>query len=148
MIISMQKILRNWLILSRDIDDQRNLQSHPPKSDSFRSYLSLITLFTQKVPDINWFLPEISMIKRSCSLNESILGHEWHTIFFSHICFSQSKRALLCTIFRVKKRYKWIKVLVKDKKKPMLDEFLGFFFMGFFFQKFGSNSLWPLIKTL
>ena len=132
MIISMQKILRNWLILSRDIDDQRNLQSHPPKSDSFRSYLSLITIFTQKVPDINWCLPEISMIKRSCSLNESILGHEWHTIFFSHICFSQSKRALLCTIFRVKKRYKWIKVLVKDKKNLCWGNFWAFSSWDFF----------------
>ena len=73
----MHKKQRKLLIYSRDIIDQRILQSdwkrhtylHPTKSGSLRYYLTWwLIISMQKFKDINWNHPKILLIKQSSNL--------------------------------------------------------------------------------
>ena len=48
--------------------NKRYTWPHPTKSGSLRCYLPLTNTLIQKIYEINWFFPEILMIKKSCSL--------------------------------------------------------------------------------
>ena len=89
------------MTFSRNIDNRRILNF-----DLRRAFLTLMIISMQKIEGIDWFLPQIMIIKEYCNL----IGWEYfipklNQIFPRKAVFKESKWTLLCTIFYVTKTH-------------------------------------------
>ena len=117
---------RYYLILSRDIDDQRSLQSDwmrgtygytQPKEVILEVSFPWL-LSPCKKCDMDWFLPEVLMSEESSnSIYLKILGHKWRTRFFPEMRLSQNyKKHCYAPFLRYKKNINGSHFWQKPKK--------------------------------
>ena len=120
------KKLRYQLILSRDIDDQRALQSrhnwpHLTRKGSLRCYLSLMTNSKQKTKILidsflRYLWSKILQSCKSCERSKILIGwecfsHNWRTRFFTDMWLLQHYKEHCYQ----KKTHQWIKFLAKSR---------------------------------
>ena len=103
------------MILCRDIDDQRILQSDQVRGTTSGTQPKGIVLMQKSKTSFNWFRGYWWSKSASVGLIESILGYNWKPRFFTGMQISQNHKKHYCILFLLpKKTHQWIKFSAKE----------------------------------